>query len=478
MAERRLQKNPAAEAIPGTPIIRDVRIVSGSEVTGLCSRGSSRVPFKLKDNYDGVGEYDLNKMEEKAAKLEKDLIMKELETLDFLEALGSTKKIVKDLKLELQQQQPMRCMESPEHLRSEIKEMNHDERCHRTPMRSPDMIFMELKQANMNLGKTMDDLSMIRSYVESLNMNTVEHKDFLGVASLAEELNSLRLKHDDEERFITKNVSVNPQCEQVKMVVETNDNKQSSTCLKTARMRLVAARKMEEAARAAEALAIAEMTMLSSAKDQDEFCFPEPPRSPLTLKEQMQEDISIEIMRKLEEANEEVKQSQQALETALNRVEIANVKQLEAEDAVRQWNIESWKDQKAIKAKRSMKDDNIPRRSFLSHVSQHEPLDNLAKPMLKRNVSVGSGLNRKQVPNTDEKHLRRKFRFMHNTVPEQTELYCHTVDKKGNCNYSFYEFGVDVDISKSNLRLKPYGEGEDLLGMSRIFEIKVEYSYI
>lgn len=51
MAERRLQKNPAAEAIPGTPRIRDVRIVSGSEVTGLCSRGSSRVPFKLKDNY-------------------------------------------------------------------------------------------------------------------------------------------------------------------------------------------------------------------------------------------------------------------------------------------------------------------------------------------------------------------------------------------------------------------------------------------
>lgn len=426
MAARRLQKNPAAEGIPGTPRIRDVRIVSGSEVTGLCSRGSSCVPFKLKDNNDGLGEYDLKKMEENAAKLEKDLIMKELETLDFLEALGSTKKIVKDLKLELQQQQPVRCMESPEHLRSQIKEMNHDERCHGSPLKSPDTIFMELKQASKNLGKTMDDLSMIRSYVESLNMKTVEHKDFLGVASLAEELNSLRLKHDDEERLITKNVSVNPQCEQVKMVIETNDNKQSNTCLRTAKMRLVAARKMEEAARAAEALAIAEMTILSSGKDQDqdEFCFPEPPRSPLTLKEQMQEDISIEIMRKLEEANEEVKQSQLALEIALNRVEIANAKQLEAEDAVRQWNIESWKDQKAIRAKRSLKNDDVfPRRSFLSHVNQHEPLDDLPKPMLKRNVSVGSGLNRKQVPtpSIDEKQSRRKFRFIHNTVPEQTD---------------------------------------------------------
>lgn len=70
--------------------------------------------------------------------------------------------------------------------------MNRDERSHRSPMRSPDMVVTELKQTSMNLGKTMDDLSMIRSYVESLNMKTLEHKKFLGAASLAEELNSLR----------------------------------------------------------------------------------------------------------------------------------------------------------------------------------------------------------------------------------------------------------------------------------------------
>lgn len=48
-----------------------------------------------------MGEYDLNKMEEKVVKFEKDLIMKELEILDFLEVFGLIKKIVKDLKLEL-----------------------------------------------------------------------------------------------------------------------------------------------------------------------------------------------------------------------------------------------------------------------------------------------------------------------------------------------------------------------------------------
>ncbi|CAH2063981.1 unnamed protein product [Thlaspi arvense] len=403
-------------------------------VTGFGGRRGSWVPFNVGDDYGGVREFDVRRMEKQAAELEKDLIMKELETLDFLEALGSTKLIVEDLKRQ-RHQQALRCMETPEHLRSHIKEMI-DEHCHYNPLKSPEMIFMEMKQAGMNLGKTMDDLAMIESYVESLNMKTEEQKEFLGASSLAEELNRLRFKPagpDQEERFSTEELSLNPLCEQVKMVVETNDtafHKQSNTCLRTAEMRLVAARKMEEAARVAEALAIAEMTLLSRGKNQDGLCFPEPPRSPLTLEAQMKKDSSTnisrtEIMRKLEEANEEVKQSQQALVSALNRVEIANVKQLEAEEAFRQWNIESWKDQKATKAKRSMKGDNFPRCSFLSHVNQQdEPLIDLPKPVLKRNVSISNFLNRKQVPTIDEKQLvtpKRKFRFIHNTVPEQSQ---------------------------------------------------------
>ncbi|VVB05860.1 unnamed protein product [Arabis nemorensis] len=443
----------AAEAIPGTPRIRDVRIQPGSEsfnpectrggrgglraefdisppfesdqkaVTGFDGRGAW-VPFMIGDNHDGVGEFDIKRMEENAVELEKELIMKELETLDFLEALGSTKKILEDLKLELQQQ-ALRRMETPEHSHSQTKEMIA-ERCHLNPL--------ELNQARMKLGKTMDDLAMIQSYVESLNMNTEEEKDFLGEVSLAEELNSLRLKPagpDQGERFNTENLPVKPQCEQVKMVVEeTNDTAfqiQSEACLKAAEMRLVAARKMEEAARAAEALAIAEMSVLSSGINQDGVCFPEPPRSPSTLQALMNEDLSTdisrtEILRKLEEANEEVKQSKQALEMASKRVEIASVKQLEAEDAFRQWNIESWKDQKAIRAKRSMKGDNFHRRSFLSHVNQqHEPLINLPKQMLKRNASMRNVLNRKQVHTIDEKEFvtpRRKFRFIHIKLPE------------------------------------------------------------
>ncbi|WZY94239.1 hypothetical protein YC2023_066568 [Brassica napus] len=70
--------------------------------------------------------------------------------MDVLEALGSTKRIVEELKRQLHQ----------EYLRSHY---NHN------PMSSPDRILMELKQAYISLSKTMDDLVKIQSSVESPN---------------------------------------------------------------------------------------------------------------------------------------------------------------------------------------------------------------------------------------------------------------------------------------------------------------------
>ncbi|VVB02900.1 unnamed protein product [Arabis nemorensis] len=396
------------------------------------------VPFKLQDN--GEGEFDIKRMEEHAAELEKDLIVKELETLDVLEALGSTKRIVEDLKRQLHEES-LRCTEN---LSSDIKEMN-DEDCHRNPMSSPDMILMELKQAKMNLGKTMDDLVMIQSSVESLNKKMKEEKDFLektrakltygfgGAMSLAEELSRIRVKPQVLDESLR---------EQVKMVAETDEtglNQQNKNCLRTAEMRLVAARKMEEAAKAAEALAIAEITMLSSngeSEDDAEFCFPEPPRSPLTPRGLRNEyDFSTNnssrrgILKKLEEATEGVKQSKQALEAALNRVEIANVKQLAAENAFRGWT------------KDSSKGDNFTplnqtRRSFFSHLhKQHETLDNLPKPMLKPNVSMRDVLRRKQVPKEDV------------VVPQRQSLEGQMPRRNANLSQMLKELKQDIKFS-------------------------------
>ena len=48
------------------------------------------------DQQNNIENFDLKKVEEQAAELEKDLIVKELETLDVLEELGATKRIVED----------------------------------------------------------------------------------------------------------------------------------------------------------------------------------------------------------------------------------------------------------------------------------------------------------------------------------------------------------------------------------------------
>ncbi|CAH2058614.1 unnamed protein product [Thlaspi arvense] len=475
MAEEEHQ-NPVAEAIPG---IHEVNIQTGSENFGLCvdpagvshvpgirrvglraeidtsppfgsvqeavTRFGGRgywVPFKLEDNYNGVGEFDIKRMEEHAAELEKDLIVKELETLDVLEALGSTKRIVEDLKRQLHQES----LRSAENLSSDIKEMNDEHHCNHNPISSPDLILMELKQAKMNLGKTMDDLVMIQSSVESLNKKMKEEKDFLdktrakltygfgGAVSLAEELRRIRVKPQ---------VPDEPPREQVKMVAETDEtglNQQNKNCLRTAEMRLVAARKMEEAARAAEALAIAEIAMLSSSngesEDDSEFCFPEPPRSPITPRGLGNDnDVSTNnssrrgILKKLEEATQGVKQSKQALEAALNRVEIANVKQLEAETAFRGWTKDSCKGDNFTPL-------NQTRRSFFSHLNkEHEPHDNLPKPVLKSNVSMRDVLRRKQVPKEDV------------VVPERQSLEGQIPRRNANLSQMLKELKQDIKFS-------------------------------
>lgn len=416
-------------------------------------------------------------MEEQAAELEKDLIVKELETLDVLEELTTTKRIVEELKRQLQKE-ALKCLTVQPDFNSDeqIKEMNnknhrivvnkHDHQMmgNSSPCpTSPDLILMELKRAKLNLGKTINDLGVIQNSVETLNKKMKKEKEiiektrerltskFAGVLSLEEELENIRekpqvaLDHAETNRCFqhSKSDSREDQCF-IKMVAPAKlevpraipSNEQS---MKTAEMRWVAAKKMGEAAKAAEAVAIAEIKALTNSENPSEFLLSEPDKmsfnfkvpSPLNWKAQEAADWSkkkladamiqideahtskLAILRKLKEATEEIKYSKQALEEALNRVELANRKQLAAEEAFHRWDIPEHDRKRQATAYNSFSPRiNIfhppdhHRGSPLNDVRNEVLVNNCPKPVLKPTVSMRDVLRKKQ--NLSEDYVGRK----------------------------------------------------------------------
>jgi len=412
-------------------------------------------------------------VEEQAAELEKDLIVKELETLDVLEELGTTKRIVEELKRQLQKE-ALKCLTGHDFHSSEqmstpaIKEMNKEN--HRNmfnnyeqmvgcsspcPTSSPELILMELKQAKVNLGKTIDDLGVIQNSVECLNKKMMKEKillektrkrltsKFAGVSSLEEELKQIRVMPqiaDDKEAYCAfenpPNISrdIKSMAGQHKRMAEAarfevsqtaSMNEQTKASMKTAEMRWVAAKKMEEAAKAAEAVALAEIKALSSNERPPEYILPEPEkitfsfeeRSPLISRGQKVEGLSknnvveaklqtdesniskLAILKKLKEATTEVKHSKQALEEALNRVENANQKQIDVEEAFRRWIPEEQKGQALYNTIKH--NDFHPLDHYqvspLNDVNEPDIVNDDSKPVLRSTVSMRDILSRKQV---------------------------------------------------------------------------------
>ncbi|KAJ6699386.1 MYOSIN HEAVY CHAIN-LIKE [Salix purpurea] len=350
---------------------------------------------------------DIAKVEEQPALSEKDRFVKERETLDILRELETTKAIVEEIELKLQKQatQVNATLESSADDRNNLDEEKKDNPenlkggpqnlmggLSSLPSSASGLILMELKQAKLNLSMTTNDLAESRTSVElnkklekeSISLEKARERltlNSLKISSLEEELNltkqKLQLAKDDEMNGGSGNPldisrelqRLSSEAEQFKKMGDAvnsevlrtiSEVEQTKGRIKSAEIRLVAARKMKEAARAAEAVALAEIKALSSHENSTRNSTQKPEGSTLkfedysflTCKARGAKELSkmiqvdeanvskMEILKKVEEATEEVTNKRKALEEALSRVEAANKEKLAVEDALRMWRSE------------------------------------------------------------------------------------------------------------------------------------------
>ncbi|KAL6987958.1 hypothetical protein U1Q18_043541 [Sarracenia purpurea var. burkii] len=432
-------------------------------------RPHSHTPSEAPEEFKEVD--DITKVKEQAVQLEKDLIAKERETLDVLKELETTKLIVEELKLKLQKEAPEANVDL------NVKNVNHsvevaEKEKHENlsgcdnqesagafslcPSSAPGFILMELKQAKLNLTRTTNDLASIRATVESfskkiemerLSLEKTRKRLSLNsskISSLEEEINKTRLKlqqapdgegkanNSDDPTDISRELQkLSSEAEQYKQIGEAaksevlraiSEIEQTKTRIKTAEIRLVAAKKLKEAARATEAVALADIKALSSSNElstEEGVCLSFEEYTSLTSKAQEAEEASkrkvadatllvdeanvskMEILKKVEAATEEVKSSKKVLEEALNRVEGANRAKLAVEEALRKWRSEHGQ------RRRSVQNSTKFKNSYPSHLKKESRLfdvnglnlpndeDDPTKPVLRPTLSIGQILSRK-----------------------------------------------------------------------------------
>lgn len=325
-------------------------------------------------------EHDTGKLEEEATVLEKELILKEKETLDVLKELESTKRLVEDLKSKLQKEECEANLRSKEDKENQVHQLDTlNQGFSPYPSSKPGLILMELKQAKLNLTKTTNDIADVRASVILLNKKLEKERASLErtrerlthnsskLSSFEEELSQTRLRLQvakDDPSEITKELHrLCSEAEHFKRMGEAaksevlrtmSEIERTKSMIRTAELRLIAARKMKEAARAAESASLAEINVLSNnLKGPSEvvtLSFEE--YNALTSKALEAEENSkrrvadamlqadeanlskMEILKKVEEAAKEVQTCKKDLDEAMERVEAATKGKLAVEEAL------------------------------------------------------------------------------------------------------------------------------------------------
>jgi Weak chloroplast movement under blue light len=330
-------------------------------------------------------------LHDQTAQLEKDIIIKERETLEVLKELESAKKVVADLKSKIQKGTPC---EQPNP--SKVHPLNESESEPFPQETQCSSVLHELKQAKLNLNQTTSELASIHTSIDFLNSSIEKEKILLEktkdelsdntdmISSLEKELNiateKLKLltnrkgdeKNNDEQKPLDSSREINEMTLEIERIKEVTNSAQSvivnlmaeieqtKSSIKTAEIRRIAARKVEEAAKEAEAIALIEIKALLSscnfdtieegvtltmeeydilnqkAREAEEISKKKVEAAMCEVDEANQSKLE-SLKRLLEEACLEAKVCRQALEEALKRVEAAEEGRLALEESLHKW---------------------------------------------------------------------------------------------------------------------------------------------
>ncbi|EMS54871.1 hypothetical protein TRIUR3_13401 [Triticum urartu] len=311
----------------------------------------------------------------------------------------------------------------------------------------PNLVLMELEQAKSNLNRTTGDLAAIRASIESLRHDIATEKvlversrakvssDATLVSSLKEELDQttkklqtlkdLQRRREDPSDIFFEIKRMTSEIEQLRNAANASKSEammlaaeieQTKATIGTAEVRCLAAKKMEEAARAAEALALAEIKALlcseASAEDlqgTDGVILSVEEYSELASKAREVDESSrnkiaaamvhvdeanqskSESLTRLEEAKMEVEECKKALQEALKRVETANRRKFAVEETLRRCRSETGHNRRSFRGSPKFKTAAHRHRDDSHCMDIVDVSDNSMKPTL----SIGQILSMK-----------------------------------------------------------------------------------
>ncbi|KAL6902187.1 hypothetical protein ACP4OV_005063 [Aristida adscensionis] len=350
-------------------------------------------------------------VKKQAAQIENELAVKERETLDVLKELEATKKIISDLKLKIHKETTAA---SPEAVKSdetnqasvaapegqETENINTDEDMVGVEDKSEQpsgSALMELEQAKASLNRTTGDLAAVRAAVELLHNSIAKEKMLLErgqeklssnatlISSLEDELDQttqkletlkdLQSRRKDPSDIFLEIKKMASEVQQLRSMANASKSEvmllaaeieQAKASISTAEVKCIAAKKMEEAARAAEALALAEIKALLSSESYSEnndacdgvtlsleeyvMLYSKAQEADENSRKKVQDAMvqvesanssESESVKRLEDAKVEVEECKKALQEAQKRVEAANHGKLAVEEILHKWKSEN-----------------------------------------------------------------------------------------------------------------------------------------